>query len=360
MQTTAPPCQAVDHLTPQNWICNVQNFHFANGEKLPELTMHYSTLGTPQHDAQGKICNAVLLLHSSSGNRLHWLSEDLTRELFGHNQPLDAQRFFVIVPDLIGHGQSSKPSDGLRTSFPAYRCRDMVNAAHLLVTQGLGIGKLQLVMGTSLGAMLAWLWAQMYSDSAARVVPISAYPLALGGRNWIIRRMMIEAIRHDPAWAQGHYNERPTTYLYTAPLLFLMAHGVQQLQDLAPNQSAADKYFAHLMKTAAQHDTNDLLYIIEATLDYDPAAGLQDITAHVLAINFEGDAICCPEVEMFEASIRQIPGARSVLIAADRQSAGHFTYFQVNTWKAHLAEFLEATKGVNSEPLRPGLNGLNG
>lgn len=343
MQTVTPPSQQDGHLKRKDWICKVQNVHFANGDKLPELIMHYSTLGTPQYDTQGQVCNAVLLLHSSTGNRLHWLSDYLMRELFGPKQPLDAQRFFMIVPDLIGHGRSSKPSDGLRTGFPAYRCRDMVNAAHLLVTRGLGIGKLQLVMGTSLGAMLAWLWPQLYPGSAARIVPIGAYPVAIGGRNWIIRRMMIEAIRHDPAWAQGHYTERPSTYLYTAPLLILMAHGVQQLQDLAPNQTAADKYYEQLINSMAQHDTNDLLFVIEATLDYDPAADLDKITAHVMAINFECDEICRPDVEIFEATVRQVPGARSVLIPATSQSCGHFSYFQANTWKDHLAEFLDST-----------------
>ncbi|WP_177218989.1 alpha/beta fold hydrolase [Polaromonas sp. OV174] len=321
-------------------VCNIKNFGFESGESISDLRLHYSTLGTPQYDAAGQICNAVLLLHSSTGNRLHWLSEPLGSELFGPGQPLDASRYFIILPDLIGHGQSSKPSDGLRTRFPRYRCRDMVNVLHLLVSQGLGIRQLQLVMGTSLGAMLAWLWGQMYPESSARLVPMGAYPLALGGRNWIIRRMIIEAIRHDPSWEDGNYTKPPTSYLYTAPLLILLAHGVQQLQDLAPNRHAADQYYEQLIKTVAQHDANDLLYILEATHDFDPSPDLEKITTRVLAINFTGDEICRPEISELDTALKRLPDARFVLVPATRQSCGHLTYYQPDTWKAHLAEFL--------------------
>lgn len=330
-------------------VCTIQNFGFATGQVISELRLRYSTLGAPQYDAAGQICNAVLLLHSSTANRMHWLSAAMIGALFAPGQPLDAQRHFVIIPDLIGHGESSKPSDGLRTQFPAYRCRDMVNALHLLVTQGLKIRTLHLLMGTSLGAMLAWEWAHLYPDAAARIVPIGAYPLPLGGRNWIGRRMIIEAIRNDPGWAHGHYDAPPSAYRYTAPLLLLMAHGVQHLQNIAPNQAAADKYYEQLVRIVAQHDANDLLYVIESTLDYDPSPGLQRITAQVLAINFEGDEICRPDLDVFEAAVAQIPSARSVLIPATEQSCGHLTYYQVGTWKAHLAALLADASGQEDD-----------
>lgn len=326
-------------------VCRIQNFGFASGQVISELRLHYTTLGAPHHDAQGHIDNAVLVLHSSTGNRQQWQAANFVQDLFAPGQPLDAQRFFIIIPDLIGHGQSSKPSDGLRTQFPAYRCQDMVNALHLLVTQGLKIQTLQLVMGSSLGAMLAWEWAHLYPDAAARIVPIGAYPLPLGGRNWIVRRMMIEAIRNDPAWANGHYDVPPSAYRSTAPLLLLMAHGVQHLHNLAPNQAAADKYYEQLVHIVAQHDANDLLYVIESTLDYDPSPGLQQMTAQILAINFEGDEICRPDLDVFEAAVAQIPSARSVLIPATEHSCGHLTYYQVDAWKAHLAEFLAPIPG---------------
>lgn len=329
-------------------VCRIQNFGFASGQVISELRLHYTTLGTPQYDEAGQICNAVLLLHASNGNRHHWLTGPLGQGLFGPGQVLDALRYFIIVPDLIGHGESSKPSDGLRTRFPAYRCRDMVNALHLLVTQGLKIQTLNLLMGASLGAMLAWEWAHLYPDAAARIVPIGAYPLPLGGRNWIARRMMIEAIRHDPAWANGDYEQRPTSYLYTAPLLQLMAHGVQQLLDLAPDQRSADRYYGQLLQLAAKHDPNDLLYILEAAQDYDPRPGLERTTAPVLAINFEADEICRPEISEQDAALRRLPRARFVVVPATRKSCGHFTYYLPEMWKAHLAEFLGQPAGANA------------
>lgn len=274
MQAENSAATVTASLLREDAVCSITNFGFESGEVISELRLHYSTLGTPRYDAEGHICNAVLVLHSSTGNRLHWLSGLLGSGLYGPGQPLDTARYFLILPDLIGRGESSKPSDGLRTRFPAYRCQDMVNALHLLVTQGLKIPTLHLLMGTSLGAMLAWEWAHLYPDAAQRVVPIGAYPLALCGRNWIIRRMSIEAIRHDPTWENGNYAQQPTSYLYTAPLLILLAHGVRQLHDLAPSCQAADQYYAQLLKTMAQHDANDLLYVLEATHGFDPSADL--------------------------------------------------------------------------------------
>lgn len=322
-------------------VCRIRNFGFAAGQVISELRLHYTTLGTARYDAQGNICNAVLMLHSSTANRQQWLAANFVDELFAPGQPLDVQRFFIIIPDLMGHGQSSKPSDGLRTQFPAYRTHDMVNALHLLVTQGLKIPTLHLLIGSSLGAMLAWEWAHRYPDAAQRVVPIAAYPLALGGRNWIVRRMMAQAIRNDPTWANGCYSQPPKGYLYTAPLLLLMAHGVSQLQALAPNQAAANNYFEQLLSTVAQHDANDLLYVIESTQDYDPSDSLQKITAKVLAINFEGDEICRPELDVFEAAVKQIANAQSAVIPASKKSCGHFTYFHVDIWKPYLVAFLD-------------------
>ena len=342
VQGKAAAPQAAPAWGQQDGVCSIQNFGFESGERMADLQIHYSTLGTPQYDAAGKICNAVLLLHSSAGQRQHWLSGPLSQGLFGPGQPLDTSRYFLVIPDLLGHGQSSKPSDGLRTQFPRYRCRDMVTTLHQLVTQGLGIRQLQLVLGTSLGAMLAWLWGQMYPDSSARLVPIGAYPLALGGRNWIIRRMIIEAIRHDPTWQDGNYTQPPTGYLYTAPLLMLLAHGVQQLQDVAPHRAAADRHYEQLLKTVGQHDANDFLYILEATEDFDPSPDLDKTTAKVLAINFAGDEICHPEISEQNPALKRLPHARFVLVPATRQSCGHFTYYQPDTWKAHLAGFLSA------------------
>jgi len=319
----------------------IQNFRFVSGHTMSELRLQYSTLGTPRYDADGTIRNAVVLLHSSTGNRLHWFSEPMVRGLFGAGQPLDASRYFIIVPDLIGHGQSSKPSDGLRTRFPPYRCQDLVNAVHLLVSRGLKIPRLQLVMGTSLGAMMAWLWGEMYPDSTERLMPIGAYPLPLAGRNWIIRRMSIDAIRHDPDWQEGEYTQPPRHYLHTAPLLILLAHGVKQLHALGPDRQAADRYYQTLIQHMAKHDANDLLYVLEAAQDYDPSPDLENITARVMAINFEGDEICRPELAETDPALKRLPNARFVLIPANQQGCGHFTYYEPDTWTSHLAEFMK-------------------
>lgn len=322
-------------------VCRIQNFGFATGQVISELRLHYTTLGAPHHDAQGHIDNAVLLLHSSTGNRQQWLAANFVQDLFAPGQPLDAQRFFIIIPDLIGHGQSSKPSDGLRTQFPAYRCQDMAAAMHLLVTQGLKIPRLQLVMGTSLGAMVTWYWGQMYPQAAARLVPIGAYPLPLAGRNWIIRRMSIEAIRHDPAWQGGDYTEPPQACLYTAPLLILLAHGVQQLQSIGPTRQSADQYYERLLQTMRQHDANDLLYVLESAQDFDPSPNLEKTSARVLAINFEGDEICRPDISEHDPALQRLPDAQFVVVPANQDTSGHFTYFQPAQWVGFLDAFLK-------------------
>ncbi|WP_404342576.1 alpha/beta fold hydrolase [Vreelandella venusta] len=324
----------------QDSLCTIRNFDFASGERLPTLTLAYSTLGTPEYDSNGQICNAVLLLHSSTSSRLHWLKDQLGPPLFGDGQVLDATRYFIILPDLIGHGDSSKPSDGLRADFPRYRCQDMVKALHLMVTQGLKIQKLHTVIGTSLGAMVTWLWGQMYPESITKLVPIGAYPLPLAGRNWIIRRMGIDAIRYDPGWQNGQYTQAPTHYLHVAPLLILLAHGVKQLHTLGPSRQAADRYYETLVKHMSQHDANDLLYVLEAAQDFDPSPSLETITAQVLAINFEGDELCRPELAETDPLLERLPNAQFVLIPANAQGSGHFTYYQADTWKACLAEFL--------------------
>lgn len=328
------------HIVQNVGVCHIPNFGFESGESISKLSLHYSTLGTPQHDAAGLICNAVLLLHSSTANRLHWTSGQLGRELYGPGQPLDASKYFIVIPDLIGHGQSSKPSDGLRMQFPRYQCRDVVKALYLMTSQGFHIQQFQLVMGTSLGAMLVWLWGQMYPDASLRLLPIGSYPLALGGRNWIMRRMVIEAIRNDPTWSGGNYSKPPTHCFYTVPLLLLMGHGVQQLQDAAPNRKTADRYYEKLTKIVAQYDANDLLYILESTQDYDPSPGLEKIKAKVLAINFSDDEMWPHEMGEVEAALKRLPDTQFVLVPASRQSCGHLTYYQPAMWKAHLVEFL--------------------
>jgi homoserine O-acetyltransferase/O-succinyltransferase len=325
----------------------IRNFRFGSGETLAELRIHYVTLGTPRRNAAGNVVNGVLLLHGTGGTSSSWFQTTLGGELFGAGQPLDASRYFVIIPDGIGAGASSKPSDGLRGRFPHYRYRDMVEAQHRLVSDGLGISHLRLVMGTSMGGMQTWMWGEMYPNFMDGLVPIASQPVAISGRNWITRRIRIEAIRNDPDWNGGNYEKNPTRYVYTLPLASLMTESVVRLQETAPTREAADELYRKLVDDARKTDANNQLYAIESVMDYDPSKELDKIRARLLAINFADDALNPPDLEVLEPAIRKIPHARHVVIPAGPATHGHYTYYRAAVWKAQLAEFittLEATQ----------------
>jgi homoserine O-acetyltransferase len=320
----------------------LRDFRFASGQVLPELRQHYLTLGTPRRNAAGEIENAVLLIHNTTGTARTWLEPGLAGELFGEGQPLDAGRHFLVIPDCIGFGGSSKPSDGLRARFPNYRLHDIVIAQHRLVTGELGVKRLELVMGLSLGGMLAWLFGGMYPDFMARLVPVASQPGPMSGRNWIQRRINVEAIRNDPEWKGGDYETQPTNWARVAPLSALFTQSAVRLQRMAPTREEGDALYRQLVERARRGDANDRLYQIEATMDYDPTPLLGRIRARVLAINFADDAINPPELGVVEPVIARLPGARHVLVPAGPQSEGHFTSMRAAAWKAHLAEFLQA------------------
>ena len=323
----------------------LKDFRFASGESLPELRLHYITLGTPQRNAAGAIVNAVLLLHGTSGNSTSWLQASLAGELFAKGQPLDATQYFIVIPDGIGAGGSSKPSDGLRAQFPRYRYRDMVEAQYRLVTEALGIRHLRLVLGTSMGGMQTWMWGASYPDFMDGLVPLASQPIAMSGRNWITRRIRIEAIRNDPDWNHGNYEKNPTRYVYTLPLAQLMSENVVRIQEMAPTREAADEFYRKLVEDAKRNDANNQLYAIEAVMDYDPSKALDKIRARLLAINFADDALNPPELNVMEPAIRRIPRARHVLIPAGADTHGHFTYMRAALWKQHLAEFMKTLPG---------------
>ena len=325
----------------------LRNFRFGSGETLAELRIHYITLGNARKNAAGEIVNGILLLHGTSGSSTSWLQPTLANELFAGGQPLDASRYFVIIPDGIGAGGSSKPSDGLRGGFPHYRYRDMVDAHYRLVTEGLGIRHLRLVLGTSMGGMQTWMWGEMYPDFMDGLVPIASQPSAMSGRNWLTRRVRIEAIRNDPDWNGGNYDKNPTRYVYTLPLASLMTESVVRIQETAPTREAADALYQRLVEEAKKNDANNQLYAIEAVMDYDPSKDLHKIRARLLAINFADDALNPPELGVLEPAIAKIPHARYVMLPAGPDTHGHYTYFRAALWKAHLAEFmntLEATR----------------
>jgi homoserine O-acetyltransferase/O-succinyltransferase len=318
---------------------SIKEFVFGSGETLAELRQHYLTLGTPRRDSQGRIVNAVLLLHNTTGTSTSWLAPGLADELFGEGQPLDASRLFLIMPDAIGFGGSSKPSDGLRARFPQYRYADMVTAQHRLLTEGLGIAHLRLVLGLSMGGMLTWLWGETYPDFMDALAPIACQPTAMSGRNWMQRRMAIEAIRSDPDWRGGNYDKQPTRYTLT-PFGGLMTRSVVRIQELAPTREAADALYRRMVEGARKGDANDRLYQLEASMDYDPSPDLQRILAPLLAINFADDELNPPQLDALEPAIARLRNGRFVVVPAGPQSDGHYTTLRASQWKTHLERFM--------------------
>jgi homoserine O-acetyltransferase len=319
----------------------LRDFRFASGEVLPELKLHYTTLGTPVRNASGDVVNAVLLLHGTSSTGKAWLTPSLADELYGAGQPLDVGKYFVIMPDGIGRGGSSKPSDGLRAKFPHYRYHDMVTAQQRLVTEGLGIKHLRLVMGSSMGGMHAWMWGYMYPDMMDGVVPIASQPIEISGRNWIQRRIAIEAIRNDPDWNDGNYEKNPTRFAYTAPYAAVQIENVRRIQEMAPTREAGDTLYWKLVAEAKKRDANDTLYGIEAVMDYNPAPHLEKIRAKLLAINSADDNTNPAELGVTEREIKRIPGAKYVLVPASEKTHGHFTHLHAIFWKSYVADFLK-------------------
>jgi homoserine O-acetyltransferase len=317
----------------------VRDFAFQSGERLAELRQHYLTLGTPQRDGSGRVTNAVLLLHNTTGSSASWLAPELGGELFGPGAPLDIGRYFLVMPDAIGFGASSKPSDGLRARFPRYRYRDMVEAQHRLLTEGLGIAHLRLVLGLSMGGMLTWMWGSLYPQFMDALVPLASQPAAMSGRNWIQRRMQIEAIRSDPGWNGGDYEVQPSRYILT-PFGGLLTQSVVRLQEQAPTREAADALYREMVERARKGDANNRLYQLEASMDYDPSPGLEQIVAPLLAINFADDELNPPQLQTLERALPRVRRGGMVLIPASPRSRGHNSASQAAAWKTHLDSFM--------------------
>ena len=318
----------------------IRNYAFQNGERLPELKLHYRTLGTAKRNSAGKIINSVLLLQGNTGTGANWLQPSLADELFGPGQPLDATQYFIIMQDAIGRGRSSKPSDGLRGNFPHYRYHDMVVSGYRLITEGLGIAHLRLIIGSSMGGMHAWMWAEMYPDLMDGVVPLSCQPVEISGRNCINRRAAAEAIRHDPQWNNGNYERNPTYYIWTAAANSLRTESATRIQELAPTRAAADALYEERVAQAAKGDANDQLWAIEAIMDYNPEPDLDKIRAKVLLINAEEDEANPPELGTVERAMKRVRDGRYVLIPASGKTHGHFTHFYAEVWKPYLIEFM--------------------
>jgi homoserine O-acetyltransferase len=327
---------AEDYPTPKegNWVA--RDFRFHTGEVIPELRLHYRTVGEPSGQP-------VLILHGTAGSSASMLTPAFAGELFGAGQPLDASKYFIILPDAIGAGKSSKPSDGLRTKFPQYNYDDMVGAQYRLLTEGLGIRHLRLVLGNSMGGMHTWLWGVRYPEFMDVLVPMASQPTEMSSRNWMMRRMITDGIRNDPDWNNGNYTKQPPA-LKAIMVFFGIATsgGTLAYQKLAPTREKADKFLDDRLAAPFTADANDLLYQWESSRDYNPAPGLERIEAALLAINSEDDERNPPETGLMQRELKRIKNARLYLISASEDTRGHATTGMAKFWKKQLQEFLEA------------------
>jgi len=343
----APAAAQTDHaarLTEGD--LTLRDFRFRSGETLGALRIHYATLGTPHRDAQGNIDNAVMVLHGTGGSGRQFLQPQFADELFGPGQPLDIGRYYIILPDNIGHGRSSKPSDGLRMRFPAYDYTDMVEAQRLMLER-LGVARLRLLMGTSMGCMHGFVWAQAHPDMLRAMMPMACLPVEIAGHNRMWRRMAIEGIRRDPAWAEGNYAGQPVQGLRTAvSLLQTAGFAPLYLQVAYPARDAAEAYIVERVeRDIATRDANDLIYQLEASRTYNPLPQLERIRTPMTWVNSADDFINPPDYGIAEAAAARMPTARYVLIPASAESRGHGTHTWARFWKDHLIDLLRRTEG---------------
>ncbi|MDE2365088.1 MAG: alpha/beta fold hydrolase [Hyphomicrobiales bacterium] len=317
-----------------DWVA--RDFRFHTGEVMGALRVHYVTLGSPANEA-------VLVLHGTTGSGVGMLSPAYGGELFGPGQPLDATKYFIILPDALGHGKTAKPSDGLRAKFPAYNYDDMVSLQHRLVTEGLGVKHLRLVTGNSMGGMNAWSWAVKYPGFMDAVVPMASQPTAMSARNWMMRRLIVDSIRRDPEWKGGDYTTQPRSAAFASAFFgFATGGGTLGWQHLAPTRAAADKIVDDKLAAPFPADANDTLYQWDSSRDYDPSPDLEKITAAVLAINSADDERNPPETGLMNAALKRIRNARLYLIPASAETRGHLTTGMARFWKDELKAFLNA------------------
>src|SRR5262245_2530622 len=323
----------------------LRSFKFESGEEMAELKLHYRTLGTPQKDSHGVTRNAVLILHGTGGSGAGFLSDAFGGALFKPGQLLDASKYFIVLADGIGHGQSSKPSDGLHAKFPHYNYNDMVTAQYRLLTEGLGVNHLRLVMGTSMGGMHSWVWGEKYPDFMDALMPLASLPVQIAGRNRMMRRMVIDSIKTDPEWQQGEYKSQPRGLRSAIYTLLFMTSIPLQWQKQAPTREAADRMFDDLVsRQVARTDANDMLYAFDASRDYDPAPKLESIRAPLLAINSADDQVNPPELGILEREIKRVKRGRYILIPISDRTRGHGTHSLPEIWKQHMAELLAETE----------------
>ena len=341
----APP--AAVGPTPTAGDFTMKDFHFADGGTLPELRLHYTTFGAPHRSADGHVDNAVLIMHGTGGAGTSLIRPEFSGQLFGPGQLLDASRYFIILPDDIGHGKSSKPSDGLHAHFPHYGYADMVEAEHRLVTEGLHVDHLRLVMGTSMGCMHTFMWGENWPTMMDALMPLACNTVQIAGRNRVWRDMVVYAITHDPAWQGGEYKEEPRQALVTAEAITVIAGSApQQMQKALSTRDEANAYVDRVMDVGLQHlDANDELYQTDSSRDYDPSAKLGDIVAPLMWVNSADDFINPPELGLAEQSVKEIKRGKFVLLPIGPNTHGHGTHTYAVAWKQYLAELLAESGG---------------
>jgi homoserine O-acetyltransferase len=337
--------KAGDYAAPTESDYVIHDFKFTTGETLPELKIHYRTLGKPGKDEQGRTRNAVLIMHGTTGSGAQFIRPEFAGELFGKDESLDATKFFIVLPDGIGHGKSSKPSDGLHARFPRYGYLDMIKAQYRLLTEGLGINHARLVMGTSMGGMHTWLWGEQYPDFMDALMPLASLPTQISGRNRGWRRIVIDAIRNDPGWQGGDYKSQPPSLRTAAEMLWFMSINPVLRQEEAPTLAKTDEVLDKFVdQVVREDDANDVLYAVEASHDYDPGSNLEKIKAPLLAINSADDLINPPELGILEREIKRVPHGRAIVIPFSDKTRGHGSHTIAALWKDELTKLLNETQ----------------
>jgi homoserine O-acetyltransferase/O-succinyltransferase len=343
LATLAAQGAPLSHPPPGEGDFLIKDFHFSSGESLPQLRIHYRTFGNPHTDAHGVVRNAVLILHGTTGSGAQFLRPEFAGELFGPGQPLDATQYFIVLPDGIGHGRSSKPSDGLHAHFPHYGYRDMVEAQYRLLTQGLKVNHARLVMGTSMGGMHTWLWGELHPRFMDTLMPLASLPTQVSGRNRVWRRLIIDAIRDDPDWQGGEYRTQPPALRTALEMIWLVGSNPVLRQQEAPTLAQADRVIdAYVDQGMKSEDANDVMYALAASYDYDPGPGLAGIEAPLLAINSADDLINPPELGILEREIRRVPHGRAIVIPFSEHTHGHGSHTYAVLWKGYLEELLRS------------------
>jgi homoserine O-acetyltransferase/O-succinyltransferase len=337
------PSVAANYPPPAEGDFIVKDFRFASGESLPELRIHYRTFGQPRADRNGVVRNAVLIMHGTGGSGASLVRDEFAGELFGAGQPLDATHYFIVLPDGIGHGKSSKPSDGLHARFPHYGYNDMVQAQYLLLTQGLKVNHARLVMGTSMGGMHTWLWGEQHARFMDALMPLASLPTQISGRNRVWRRTIIDAIRNDPDWKGGDYQSEPPSLRTATEMLWLMSSNPVLRQQEAPTLAQADKVLdSYVESSVKSSDANDLMYALAASRDYDPGPALGKIEAPLVAVNSADDLINPPELGILEREIGRVPHGRAAVIPFSERTRGHGSHSYATLWQSYLEELLKS------------------